>query len=66
MSYWARVAPGTLTGPLGAFLKNIRRIFGRIADNQLPGHLPLFFTGTRKIISHGRIGKTKVVLLTAA
>ena len=29
-------------------VKNIRRIYGRIAGNQLPGHVPLFFTGTRK------------------
>ena len=46
--------------------KNIHRIYGRIAGNQLPGHVLLFFTGTRKIISHGRIGKSKVVLLKAA
>ena len=45
-------------------VKNIRRIYGRIAGNQLPGHVRQFFTGTRKIISHGRIGKGKVVLLT--
>ena len=46
--------------------KNIRRIYGRIAGNQMPGHVPLFFMGTRKIISHDRIGKSKVVLFTAA
>ena len=28
--------------------KNIHRIYGRIAGNQLPGHVLLFFTGTRK------------------
>ena len=28
--------------------KNIRIIYGRTAGNQLPGHVPLFFTGTRK------------------
>ena len=43
--------------------KNIRRIYGRIAGNLLPGHAPFFL---RKNISHGRIGKRKVVLLTAA
>ena len=47
-------------------VKNIRRMHGKISGNQLPGHVPLFFTGTRKNISHGRIGKSKVVLLTAA
>ena len=29
-------------------VKNIRRIYGRIAGNQLPGQVPLIFTGTRK------------------
>ena len=29
-------------------VKNIRRIYGRIAGNQLPGHVLLFYTGTRK------------------
>ena len=28
--------------------KKIRRIYSRIAGNQLPGHVPLFFTGTLK------------------
>ena len=46
--------------------KTIRRIYGRIAGNQLPGHVPLFLTVTRKIISHGMTGKSKVVLPTAA
>ena len=29
-------------------VKNIHRINGRKAGNQLPGHVPLFFTGSRK------------------
>ena len=29
-------------------VKNILRIYGRIAGNQLSGHVPLFFRGTRK------------------
>ena len=28
--------------------KKFRRIYGRIAGNQLPGYIPLSFTGTRK------------------
>ena len=28
--------------------KKFRRIYGRIAGNQLPGYIPLFFMGTRK------------------
>ena len=28
--------------------KNIRRFYGKITDNQLPVHFPLFFTGARK------------------
>ena len=47
-------------------VKNIRRIYGKIAGNQPTGHVPLFFAGTRKVISHGRIEKSKAVLLTAA
>ena len=31
-----------------AHCKNIRKIYGRIAENQLPGHVPLFFTEIRK------------------
>ena len=46
--------------------KNIRRIYSRIAGNQLPGRVPLFLREPVKIISHGRIRKSKVVLLTAA
>ena len=38
-------------------------IYGRIDGYQLLRHIPLFFMGTRKIISHGRIGKSKVALL---
>ena len=52
-------------------VKNIRRIWGRIPGNQLPGHVPLFFfyiffRELIKIISHDRIGKSKIVLLMAA
>ena len=43
-------------------VKNIRRIYGRVASNQLP----FFLREHVKIISHGRIGQSKVVLLTAA
>ena len=46
--------------------KNIRKIYGRIADNQLPGHVQLFLREPLKIISHGRIGQSTVVLLTTA
>ena len=28
--------------------KNVSRIYGMIAGNQLPGHVPLFFTETLK------------------
>ena len=45
--------------------KNIRRIYGRITGNQLPGHVPLFLRDPVKIIS-GSMGKSKVVLLTTA
>ena len=46
-------------------VENICRIYGRIhaAGNQLPGQIPLVFTGTVKIISHYRIGKSKVSYL---
>ena len=57
---------GTQSLPLSFTVKYVRRIYGRIAGNQLPGHLLLFFKGTVKIISHGKIGKSKVVLFTAA
>ena len=45
--------------------KTIRRIYGRIVGNQLPGHVPLFLTVTRKNYL-GMTGKRKTVLLTAA
>ena len=46
--------------------KYIRRIYGRIPGNQLPGHVPLFLWEPVKKIPHGRIGTSKVVLHTAA
>ena len=46
--------------------KNIRRIYDRIAGNLLPGYVPVFLREPVKIISHGMIGKSKVVFLTAA
>ena len=45
-------------------VKNIRRIYGRMAGNRLPGHVPFFFfffTETRK----NYLAKSKIVLLTA-
>ena len=47
-------------------VKNIRRIYGRIAGNQLQGYVPLFLREPVKNISHGRTGKSKAVLLTTA
>ena len=47
-------------------VKNIRRIYDRITGNQLPGHVPLFLRDPVKIISHGSMGKSKVVFLTTA
>ena len=29
-------------------VESIRKIYSRIAGNQLPGHVPLFLTGTNK------------------
>ena len=45
-----------------ALSKNIRRIYGRIAGNQLPGHVLLFFRESVKIISHGMIETSKCYL----
>ena len=45
-----------------ALLKNIRRIYGRIAGNQLPGHVPLFLRESVKIVSHGMIETSKCYL----
>ena len=46
---------------IGCTVKNIHRIYGRVACNQLPGHARLFLRELVKIISHGRIGKSKKI-----
>ena len=47
-------------------MKNIRRIYGRIAGKQLPVNVPLFLRESVKITSLGKTGQGKVMLLMAA
>ena len=55
-----------ISSRISCSVKDMRRIYGRIAGNQLQGHVTLFLREPVKISSHGKIGKSKVVLLTGA